>query len=429
MQQLVILLKSNPNGLRRAEIARRLGVHRSTIGRYIDQLSLSSQVWERDGFIGLELQEKKESDPHFNVHEGIFLYSLILLYQQELNIKNPYASSVMRKLSESFTVSAPVLSDNLLSSADYLESEGGYYPNSYIDKYEKISEAWTSHTSVKISYLHTVSGESCWTVFKPQEIFIAKNGIYKSSLAVEGICSRTGESCRLRIAEFVDIEVLNFSDEDNLFDKFCPISEFALKHRPQLDIENEYELSIQESNHRIKNSLFMTSSLMEITFSDISDEDISSRVKILQNRIETIAVIHEQLTATRGNDYIRLEKYLPELVNRTAELMSGKSDLNNRIRIDRISLSSLKALPLGMIICELVTNSFKHNVDKSKIKIILTVKALNGKIKLHYSDGGEGFRLDGKRGDCGSGLIRNFCRQLNCIVSYKKNVFILEFPV
>ena len=91
------------------EIARRLGVHRSTVGRYIDQLSLRLPLWEKNSLIGLESDSRPNNKMNFSPTEGTFMLSLIKLYQQEINIKNPHASSVMRKLSEAYKDTSPIL--------------------------------------------------------------------------------------------------------------------------------------------------------------------------------------------------------------------------------------------------------------------------------------------------------------------------------
>lgn len=430
MQQLIMMLKSNPNGLRKAEIARRLGVHRSTVGRYIDQLSLSEQIWERDSYIGLLPTAAEESDPHFNIYEGAFLYTLVRLYQQELNVKNPYASSVMRKLAESFTRSSPVLSENLLNSAELLDCTKDFYSSAYVNSFEKISEAWTMHKAAKISYNHKITGESCSTIFEPEIFFTSKNIEGKSDLAIAGVCRRTGELCRLKVADFTEIQypVIDVDIEAGYQNMFCPVSEFALKQRPYRRIEDRQELNIKEANHRIKNSLFMTSSLVSLAFADIDDPEILLRTKKLQSRIDTIAGIHEQLSLHKGADRIPLDAYLGNIISRTLKLMPEQNGgIRKRIKIDHVSIFSGRAVPLGMIVSELITNSFKHANSSEDFHISFSLKLNGSKIKIRYSDGGPGFQLKEDSENCGSEIIKNFCRQLDCTVSYKKNIFILEF--
>jgi len=426
------MLKTHPEGLRKAEIARRLGVHRSTVGRYIDQLSLGMPLWERDSRIGIENKGIRDKDPHFNIHEGAFLLSLIRLYEQELNVKNTHASSAMRKLSEGFKNSAPVLSEEFLESAELLDVEEERFPRGYIENFEKISGAWITSKAVRISYFHKSTGESCSSIFEPQNFFTKKTTEQRSELIVNGVCRRIGKECRLRLMDISNIEspVVDFDIDDGYQNLFCPVSEFALSKLPQATDISVEGLNIKESNHRIKNSLFMVSGLVDITFSGIDDISVKGRAKRLQNRIDAIALIHEQLSMNQDSNLINLGKFLPNLIEHNLLVLSRDSlGVKKRLKIEDIQLPVNKAVPLSMIVSELITNSFKYSLDECTMELYLSVTRLNGVVKLRYKDGGRGFKLNSDHDSCGSGLISSFCKQLECVITQKNNFFILEFPV
>ena len=69
--QLELLLRSHPEGLRRAEIARRLGVHRSTISRYVEDLSKHIDIYEDNNLIKIKQKEDEDENIALSIYEGI----------------------------------------------------------------------------------------------------------------------------------------------------------------------------------------------------------------------------------------------------------------------------------------------------------------------------------------------------------------------
>ena len=431
LQQLIYILKSHPEGLRKAEIARRLGVHRSTVGRYIDHLSLHMHVWERDSHVGIENSDRKSFEPAFNIHEGAFIFSLFKLYRQEINIRNPNASSVMRKLSEYFKTSAAVLSESFLETAEDLDIDEAAYYKDYVEILEKLTLSWINSAVVSAAYVHKSNGESCSMLFEPKSFFTKRNSYEGSELAVCGVCKRTGRLCCLLVSEFSSV-VYPLNEQESGADSdygFCPVSEYALSNLPSDGWDDCEGLTIRESNHRIKNSLFMASGLVDITFAGVDDPALKPKIRNLQSRIDTIALIHDQLSQRPGADTVELKSFIEDLVAKTVAIASADHEsVKTRLKIDAIPLRSAKALPLGMIIAELVTNSFKHSPEEDDPVIVITLTGVSGVIRMRYSDGGSGFRLGAETVSNGSSIMKNFCRQLDCTISYKKNIFLLEFP-
>ena len=137
-----------------------------------------------------------------------------------------------------------------------------------------------------------------------------------------------------------------------------------------------------------------------------------------KKRIEAMALIHELLYANDSFKEINMKEYIEQLVNGIARsyIIPGRT-IYISIACEAISFNLDKAIPLGLIINEIVTNAFKYaflKADSGEIKIIL--KQDNGQHKLTISDNGEGFPADFERRkekSLGTELIQLLTEQLN----------------
>jgi len=121
------------------------------------------------------------------------------------------------------------------------------------------------------------------------------------------------------------------------------------------------ELRKKEIHHRIKNNLQVISSLLELQAEKFKDMDVLEAFRESQNRVATMAIIHEELYRSRNNDTLDFSAYLQKL---TEELFHSyivrKGDVDMQLDIEEIFLGMDTAVPLGIIINELVSNSLKH---------------------------------------------------------------------
>lgn len=121
------------------------------------------------------------------------------------------------------------------------------------------------------------------------------------------------------------------------------------------------EIRKKEIHHRIKNNLQVISSLLELQAERFNDMEILEAFRESQNRVATMAIIHEELYRSKDNETLDFSAYLQKL---TADLFHsytvGKGDVNMQLDIEDIFLGMDTAVPLGIIINELVSNSLKH---------------------------------------------------------------------
>lgn len=136
------------------------------------------------------------------------------------------------------------------------------------------------------------------------------------------------------------------------------------------------EFRKKEIHHRIKNNLQVISSLLELQAEKFSDINVLEAFRESQNRVATMAIIHEELYRSRNNETLDFSAYLLRL---TSELFHSyvirKEDIDMRLDIEEVFLGMDTAVPLGIIVNELVSNSLKHAFPsgrKGKIHIKLS---------------------------------------------------------
>lgn len=118
--QLELLLRSHPEGMRRAEIARRLGVHRSTISRYVEDLSEKIDIYEENNLIKIRVRDD-EGPEALSVYESLAFNMSAELLASNIEIQNPHLASGLRKIAMNMRSYAPKVSANIFALADKID--------------------------------------------------------------------------------------------------------------------------------------------------------------------------------------------------------------------------------------------------------------------------------------------------------------------
>ncbi|MDT8396386.1 MAG: PAS domain S-box protein [bacterium] len=154
----------------------------------------------------------------------------------------------------------------------------------------------------------------------------------------------------------------------------------------------EKEILLREIHHRVKNNLQVISGLLNLQSQYIGDVGVRSVFKESQNRIKTMALIHEELYQREDLALINLAKYLRDLVeNLFQSYMVKKEAVELVLDIPALEINLDTAIPCGLIVNELVSNALKHAFpDQRKGKIEVSVTRLGGTYTLTISDDGVG---------------------------------------
>ncbi|MFC2157631.1 PAS domain S-box protein [Acidobacteriota bacterium] len=159
----------------------------------------------------------------------------------------------------------------------------------------------------------------------------------------------------------------------------------------------EKEVMLREIHHRVKNNMQIILSLLRIQATQIDDKDMKEMFELSQNRIRAMALVHESLYKSRDLAMIDFSYYLSQLVTHLA-VVYRLEERNIRINffVKNIFMDINKAIPCGLIINELASNSIKHGFpDRTSGKIDVSMKVdSDDRIVLEVKDNGTGFPKD-----------------------------------
>ncbi|MEO1671850.1 MAG: histidine kinase dimerization/phosphoacceptor domain -containing protein, partial [Cyanobacteria bacterium J06631_2] len=155
------------------------------------------------------------------------------------------------------------------------------------------------------------------------------------------------------------------------------------------------EILLKEIHHRVKNNLFVVSSLLDFQSSYVEDPDAIKLLENCQNRITAMATVHQHLYASSDLDRINFAQYAESLLDNLAYSQgSQERNINLILDLEPIELNIESANPCGLIINELISNALEHGFgDRQSGNIWLKLKHnLNNQIVLTIEDDGVGFK-------------------------------------
>jgi CRISPR-associated endonuclease/helicase Cas3 len=179
--QLEYLLLAHPQGLRRAEIARRLGVHPSTVGRDIDELSRRVPIWEDGNLLGVN-RDDYLTHVRLTIHESMALHLAARLMATRTDKHNPHAAAALRKLGTALEKFSPQVSRHLLASADVMDDQARRHDPVYLEVLETLTRAWSQGRKVRLWYQKDPGQPVNECIFAPY--FIEPYGIGQTAYVI-----------------------------------------------------------------------------------------------------------------------------------------------------------------------------------------------------------------------------------------------------
>jgi two-component sensor histidine kinase len=179
----------------------------------------------------------------------------------------------------------------------------------------------------------------------------------------------------------------------------------------------EREVLLQEVHHRVKNNLQIVSSLLEMQAADADPEVRDTFLDSVQ-RVRSMALVHQMLYG--GEDLSRIDfgAYAATMVNQLRGALAADSEVE--IDVDKVELTTERAVPCGLILNELVTNALKHGRSADgRCRLRVQVRALAAGFQLIVADQGPGLHADASspRRSLGRDIIRGLVRQLRATLT------------
>lgn len=205
-------------------------------------------------------------------------------------------------------------------------------------------------------------------------------------------------------------------------------------HREQLQASLEEKMVLlQEIHHRVKNNLQIVSSLLNLQARQISDLNTRDRFLESQSRIHAMALVHEQLYRSSDLRYIDLAEYIKHLVQFFRRSHTNRPTISINLQIEPVNLNTDTTIQLGLIINEILTNSFKHAFVAQETGMIWLKGSYDQQfVELEIGDDGIGMPTDRQPSNSmGLELVHALIRQLGASIQQLSTigtVFKLTIP-
>ncbi|TVR00071.1 MAG: hypothetical protein EA403_12130 [Spirochaetaceae bacterium] len=201
--------------------------------------------------------------------------------------------------------------------------------------------------------------------------------------------------------------------------------ESALHEARSLLAQNQ--LVLREVHHRIKNNMAMVDSVLALQASTVNDST-AEVISTTRRRVQGVVTLYERLMRTAEYENVMIREYVDELIDSVMETLVGDPGESRAIRVDRrlgtcrCTVATKHVFPIGLVVNELITNSFKHAFPHGREGAI-TLSLSPGPdhtCVLRYEDDGVGLAADAPGSQpeqvpgehLGMTLIRELSRQI-----------------
>lgn len=197
------------------------------------------------------------------------------------------------------------------------------------------------------------------------------------------------------------------------------------KHAAALEQKNnQIETLIRELHHRVKNNLQVVSGLLSLQSNRLEDEAAKQAMDEGRTRVDAMAMIHQKLYMDKDLAAVDIKEYLENLsLSLASSFGYDENSVETTVELPSQSLDIDRAIPIGLIVNELITNAFKHafeGVQTPRIKVSLSNNS-NGVMELVVADNGKGISavVSGSK-SFGMKLVHTLVEQLNGSILQKQ---------
>ncbi|GAB4231147.1 MAG: hypothetical protein Tsb0034_03350 [Ekhidna sp.] len=168
---------------------------------------------------------------------------------------------------------------------------------------------------------------------------------------------------------------------------------FYRSERLKTKKNRQIESLLKEIHHRVKNNLQVISSLLNMQSRETKDDEMLSVIREGQSRVKAMSLIHQKLYQNENISAIDFQEYIRDLLDQVASLYQKEGvEIEKEINAAQLKLDIDTAIPLGLILNELISNAFKYafqGMKKGKLSVVL--KRIDvGQLELLVKDNGKG---------------------------------------
>jgi PAS domain S-box-containing protein len=144
------------------------------------------------------------------------------------------------------------------------------------------------------------------------------------------------------------------------------IHDITQRKKIEETLRKQDEARIKEIHHRIKNNLQVISSLLDLQAEKFDEKNVTEAFKESQNRVVSMALIHEELYRSKDMSRLDFASYLQRLATDLLDSYTVNNRINLKLNLEQIYLGIDTAIPLGIIVNELISNSLKYAFQPGK---------------------------------------------------------------
>lgn len=199
---------------------------------------------------------------------------------------------------------------------------------------------------------------------------------------------------------------------------------FEYERQLERSLEEKRTL-LQEVHHRVKNNMQVVSSMLHLQVLETDNEEVQRQLSDSQNRIKSMALIHEKLYQSDSLSKIDFGRYVDELITSLKKISPQSSRIEFDLEYDSFSLNVNQAVPCALIMNEVISNSQEHAFDEeTQGTISIVLEETENKIKVNIWDNGEGMPDDWKeRAEMSMGftIVETLLQQLKAEYEFTNN--------
>lgn len=190
------------------------------------------------------------------------------------------------------------------------------------------------------------------------------------------------------------------------------------------NILKEKEILLAEVFHRVKNNMNIVTSLLNLKKGMSDSKEVQDALEDCRNRVYSMALVHQNIFNNKNIVGLNFKDYVKNLTSEIAKSLGEENKYEIVLETEDVNLDLSNAIPCGLILNELITNSFKYAQQKGK-KLVVTVKLkkISDFVELEVSDNGPGIPLNDNKNNNSLGLelIKSLSEQINGVYKFENN--------